>query len=222
MFYHLMYYLIFLKYTLTPLSIQEETVRLQVSIEESFEQEKYDEVIDLYDSLKLKTPLIAPALLLTVAQAAQHRKDTAIAKPIYRQLSELGLSGISTIALNQLGVQAYQDKSYQSALAFFKKAINLAPNYTKAQYNYELVYKKHPPRSRNTLAENKTIEEEFEQQAKVTDQDNEKKDLLSQTIPPRMERERALQLLDAMRANELQGTSLRQRGGSGIKSERNW
>jgi tetratricopeptide (TPR) repeat protein len=217
-----MYYLVFLKYTLTPLSVQEETVRLQVSIEESFEQEKYDEVIDLYDSLKLKNPLIAPALLLTVAQAAQYRKDTATAKPIYRQLSELGLLGISTVALNQLGVQAYQDKSYQSALAFFKKAISLAPNYNKAQYNYELVYKKHPLRSRNTLDENKTIEEEFEQQAKVTDQDNEKKDLLSQTIPPRMERERALQLLDAMRANELQGTSLRRRGEGGKKSERNW
>jgi tetratricopeptide (TPR) repeat protein len=214
--------LIFLKYTLTPLSAQEETVRLQISIEESFEQKKYAEVIDLYDSLKLKTPLIAPALLLTVAQSAQQLKDTATAKPLYRQLSKLGLSGISTVALNQLGVQAYRDKSYQNALAFFKKAINLAPNYRKAQYNYELVYKKHPPRNRNTLAENKTVEEKFEQQAKVTDQDNEKKDLLSQTIPPRMERERALQLLDAMRANELQGTSLRRRGEGGKKSERNW
>lgn len=218
-----MYYLIFLKYTLTPLSAQEESVRLQVSIEESFEQGNYTEVIDLYDSLKLKTPLIAPALLLTVAQAAQQLEDTTIAKPIYRQLSKLNLPSISTVALNQLGVQAYQDRAYQSALAFFKEAINLAPNYTKAQYNYELVYKKYPPRSRSTLAENKTVEEEFEQQAKITDQDESKNDLLSQTVPPQMERERALQLLDAMRANELQGVSLRRMGGkSNKKPERNW
>lgn len=221
MFYHLIYYLIFLKYSLAPLSVQEETAHLQLSIEEKFEQGKYAEVINLYDSLKLKTPLIAPSLLLTVAQSAQQLKDTTTAKPIYRQLAALGLEEVSTVALNQLGVQAYEDKSYQDALKFFRQAIDITPNYKKAQYNYELVYKKHPPRSRRTMAENKTIEEEFEQQAKVTEQDDEKKDLLSKTIPPRMERERALQLLDAMRANELQGTLLRRRGGV-KKSERNW
>lgn len=217
-----MYYLIFLKYTLVPPSAQAETVRLQISIEENFEQKNFAEVIILYDSLKLKSPLIAPALLLTVAQSAQQLKDTTTALPLYRQLSELGLSGISTVALNQLGVQAYQDKSYQKALGFFKKAIDILPNYRKAQYNYELVYKKHPPRSNNTLVENKTVEEEFEPQTKVTDQDNQKNDLLSQAAPPRMERERALQLLDAMRANELQGSSLRRQGGKAAKSERNW
>lgn len=217
-----MYYLIFLKYTLTPPSAQGEIVRLQISIEENFEQENFAEVISLYESLKLKSPLIAPALQLTVAQSAQQLKDTTTALPLYRQLSELGLSGISSVALNQLGVQAYQDKSYQKALGFFKKAIDILPNYRKAQYNYELVYKKHPPQSNNTLAENKTVEEEFETQTKVTEQDNQKNDLLSQAAPPRMERERALQLLDAMRANELQGSSLRRQGGKAAKSERNW
>lgn len=222
MFYHLMYYLMFLKYTLTPVSVQEETVRLQVSIEENFEQENFGQVINLYDSLKLKTPLIAPALLLTVAQSAQHLGDTTTSKPLFRQLSTLGLSEISNIAYNQLGVQAYQEKAYQDALALFKKAIRLAPDYQKARYNYELVYKKHPPRSKNTLADNKTVEEEFKPQTQATDQDNEKNDLLSKAAPPRMERDRALQLLDAMRANELQGTSLRPRGANVKKSERNW
>lgn len=223
MFYHLIYYLVFLKYTLIPPSAQENTVRLQIMIEEHFEQENYGEVISLYDSLKLMTPLIKPSLLLTVAHSAQQLQDTATAKSLYRHLSELELSNISAIAFNQLGVQAYKEKSYQDALAFFKKSINLDPNYKQGQYNYELTYKKYPPRNSNSLAKNKTIEEEFEQQTKITDQDESKKDLLSQTDPPQMERERALQLLDAMRANELQGVSLRRISGKKIKNpERNW
>lgn len=222
MFYHLIYYLILLKFTVTPPDVQEETVRIQTAIEDSFVEEEYEAVILLYDSLKQNSPLIPPAISLTAAQAAQQLQDTAFSKPIYRQLANLNLMHISSVALNQLGVQAYRDKDYQTSLNFFKKALNNNSEYTSARYNYELVYKMYPPRSRNISTQNQVSEEQFEQQTKLTEQDNEKKDLLSQTVPPRMERERALQLLDAMRANELQGMSLRRMGSGTEKSEKNW
>lgn len=195
---------------------------MQLAIEENFAGEEYQKVVLLYDSLKQRSPLIPPAISLTAAQAAQKLRDTTFSKPLFRQLAELNLPHISTIALNQLGVQAFRDKDFQQALVFFKEALNDNPDYTKARYNYELTYKKHPPHNRNSAVRDQVNEEQLEQQAKVTEQDAEKKDLLSQSVPPRMERERALQLLDALRANELQGESLRRMGNENKKSEKNW
>lgn len=222
MFYHLIYYLILLKFTVIPPDVKEETMRIQAALQENFAEEQYGRVIVLYDALKQISPLIPPAISLTAAQAAQQLQDTTYAKPIYRQLAPLNLPQISTVALNQLGVLAYQDKDFQAALSFFRRALDNNADYTNARYNYEFVYKKYPPQNRNSTTRDQISEEQFEQQAKVTEQDAEKKDLLSQTEPPRMERERALQLLDAMRANELQGMSLRSMGSSAKKSKRNW
>jgi tetratricopeptide (TPR) repeat protein len=221
-FYYLIYYLILLEFTIVPPDVREETMRIQTALEENFAEEEYGKVMVLYDALQQKTPLVPPAISLTAAQSAQQLRDTTFAKPIYRQLAALNLPRVSTIAFNQLGVLAYQNKDFREALTFFRKALDNNPDYTISRYNYELVYKKYPPQNRNNTPRDKINEEQFEQQAKVTEQDAEKKDLLSQAVPPRMERERALQLLDAMRANELQGMSLRLMGGSTKKSKRNW
>lgn len=197
---------------------------MQTALQGSFVTGNYERVLTLYDSLKQQSPLIPPAISLTVAQAAHKLQDTTLAKPLYRQLAALNLAYISTVALNQLGVLAYQERQFETALVYFRKALDKNEAYTKARYNYELVYKKYPPQDKNQVAQanEETNKERLEQQTNVTEQDNEKKDLLSQAVPPRMERERALQLLDAMRANELQGMSLRPMGSSREKPKRNW
>ncbi len=223
MFYHLIYYLILLRFTVVPPDVKEEITRVQTTLQESFIAGNYERVLILYDSLKQQSPLIPPAVSLTVAQAAHKLQDTTLSKPLYRQLAGLNLANISTVALNQLGVLAYQDRQFDTALVYFRKALDKNETYTKARYNYELVYKKYPPQDKQPAQANEeTNKEQLAQQVNVTEQDNKKKDLLSQTVPPRMERERALQLLDAMRANELQGMSLRPMGNNSEKPKRNW
>lgn len=195
---------------------------MQTSLEEKFREGQYATVLNYYDSLQVNAALLSPALLLTVAHAANKLDDTTTANPLYRQLAELNLTSISPVAANQLGIQSFKNKKFPESLAYFKKAIEMTPGYRAASYNYELVYKKYPPRKNQSQQQNEQIQEDFEQQVTETQQDEEKTDLLANSKPPRMERERALQLLDAMRANELQGMSIRKLGSSRKKSEKNW
>jgi hypothetical protein len=81
---------------------------------------------------------------------------------------------ISTIALNQLGVQAYQDKSYQSALVLLESD---KPRLTTPKLSIITGgLQKHP--REHTCRKTKPLRKSLNNN-KVTDQDNEKKDLLS-------------------------------------------
>lgn len=223
MFYHFIFYFIFLRFTLVSSATQLEINRMQIALEEEYKEANYKQVVQVYDTLKTKSELLPPALLLYVAHAAQQVNDTVTSQPIYKLLAGLELKSFSSVAYNQLGIQASKLENHDEALAQFKNALLINPGSKVALYNYELTYKKHPPKSKNARSQTQQqqIEENFEQTI-TTQQNEEKKDLLSHTNPPRMERDRALQLLDAMRANESQGNFRQRLGTKNTKSDRNW
>ena len=116
----------------------------------------------LVDSLQVKEDEV----VMNLANALFHERDTANATQRYQSLIESKSPKIKSLSSLQLGVLADQAKKYEEALSHFKQALRADPTNEEARYNYELVKKK--------LEEQKKQEEKNKDQEKKDDQQKDK------------------------------------------------
>jgi tetratricopeptide (TPR) repeat protein len=221
--HHLLYLLtLFLIFLRSDFS-QNDTVRLETAIELAYKNNEFDNVLKLTDSLRFMSYNVPIWIRLREAQAAMRLEENKKARKLYQYLLRSGDTDIKLLAYNQLGTIEVRERKYKKALEFYKNALELNSSYQPALYNYEYVAKKYIPKAATQpppIAQ-QAMEEKMEQNL-IAQQTDEKNEVLAKTPAPEIGRERALQLLDAMRTNEGQGIKIRKSVNNRKKSEKDW
>ncbi len=94
-----------------------------------------DKYLYLKDSLGVEDE----TLLLDLAHAHIMLKNSASARQLYEELTGSSNAQIRSVAYQQLGALAFQQKKYDEALDLFKQSLRANPANEDARYNYELV-----------------------------------------------------------------------------------
>ncbi|MBA4850072.1 tetratricopeptide repeat protein [Emticicia sp. BO119] len=196
------FYIILVFLNIRSLTNVSERNRLKIEAGEAFMKKNYTIARDKYQNLANISFNLEPEARLNMAHSYFYTQDTARALIEYKRLLRVTDEQIFTGALLQIGVINAMQKDSLTALQLFKEALQKNPDNITARYNYELLKKQLPdnnpePPPPAQINENQNTE---------TQQSVEKKDELESTIPEKMSREKALQILEAMKTNELQYT----------------
>ncbi len=214
------FYIILLFLNLRSLTNVSERNLLKNQAGQAFAKKKYKLAVEKYQKLSEISFNLEPAARLNLAHAYFNTNDTTKALNEYRKLLKISDSHISTAALIQIGVIDTMLGDSAKALMLFKEALGENPDNKIARFNYELLRKKLPKESpKNNQNQNNQTENEERTNAGETEKTEDKQeDLVTQT-PEKMSKEKALQILDAMKTNELQYNQPRKKTGS--KKEEN-
>lgn len=214
------FYIILLFLNIRSLTNVSERNRLKIEAGTAFLKKNYSLARDKYQSLANLSFNLEPEARLNMAHAYFYTKDTARALIEYKRLLKVKDEQIFTGALIQIGVINAMLKDSMTAMLLFKEALQKNPDNLTARYNYELLKKRlpdsnpPPPPLQN---------QENEQQNNETRQSDEKKDELQSNNPEKMSKEKALQILEAMKTNELQYNPQRKQvNKKNNKNEKDW
>lgn len=221
MFTSLTYYLTLLWVSLQSSINLEEGNRLRYELSVALNKSDYQKALIIYDSLHVGRFRLSPTVRLQVAHAAIEEKDTTKVQEICAYVLRSNNPNLLVVAYNQLGVMKVNQKKYRESLTYFKKAIEAKPTYELAIYNYELISKKYPPSASQSQSSEETNEEQQQEGVLPPEQTEQKEDILQHQSLPQMGRERALQLLDAMRSNEGQGFAIKRKVNR-AEGEKDW
>ncbi|RYU96134.1 tetratricopeptide repeat protein [Emticicia agri] len=213
------FYIILLFLNFRSLTNVSERNRLKIEAGTAFMKKNYALARDKYQNLANVSFNLEPEARLNMAHAYFYTKDTTRALMEYKRLLKVSDEQIFTGALIQIAVINAMQKDSITAMQLFKEALQKNPDNQTARYNFELLKKRLPD---NNPPPPPQSQENASQNAE-TRQSEEKKDELQSTDPEKMSREKALQLLDAMKSNELQYTPRRKAtNAKNSKIEKDW
>lgn len=214
------FYIILLFLNIRSLTNVSERNRLKIEAGTAFMKKNYVLARDKYQKLANISFNLEPEARLNMAHSYFYTKDTSRALLEYKRLLRVSDEQIFTGALIQIGVINAMQKDSMTAMKLFKEALQKNPENLTARYNYELLKKRlpdnnPPPPPPQSQEENPDNSE--------TQQSNEKKDELQSTNPEKMSREKALQILESIKSNELQFTPKRKEANKkNSKNEKDW
>ena len=213
------FYIILLFLNIRSLTNVSERNRLKIEAGTAFMKKNYPLARDKYQNLANLSFNLEPEARLNMAHSYFYTKDTARALLEYKRLLRVSDEQIFTGALIQIGVINAMQKDSMTAMLLFKEALQKNPDNLTARYNYELLKKRLPENNPPPPQQN----HENEPQNTETQQSEEKKDELKSTNPEKMSKEKALQILEAMKSNELQYNPQRKETNKkNSKNEKDW
>lgn len=213
------FYIVLLFLNIRSLTNVSERNRLKIEAGTAFLKKNYVLARDKYQNLANISFNLEPEARLNMAHSYFYTQDTARALLEYKRLLRVSDEQIFTGALIQIGVINAMQNDSMTAMQLFKEALQKNPDNLTARYNFELLKKRltdnnPPPPSQSQEDSPQNIE---------TQQSDEKKDELTSTNPEKMSREKALQILEAMKNNELQFAPKRQEvNKKNSKNEKDW
>ena len=116
--------------------------RIKEEARDAYNRGDYQGAIEKYKFLIDSLEVSEEEVLLNLANAYYHVKDTANATTTFQSLAGSGKREISSKAYQQLGVIANQQGKPEQALSDFRNAIKADPANDQARYNYEMLKKK--------------------------------------------------------------------------------
>lgn len=188
----------------------------------AYDQKKYDLALQKYQTLATISFNLEPEARLNLAHTYFFVNDTTNALIEYKKLIKISDINISSSALIQMGVIEAQLGDSLEALNLFKIALKNDNQNEIARYNYELIKKIIPPIPPNKNQSNQNMQNQANGGAEA-DKTEKKEEELDSTTPEKMSKEKALQILDAMKTTELQFSQQRNKSGSKKdKPEKDW
>ena len=115
--------------------------RLKQEAETAYQANDYEQAAAYYTRLVDSLQVDDEAVRLNLAHALLMAGDTARAQQNYSRLTASEDRSLKSVAYQQMGVVASDQKKYEEALAIFKESLKANPNNEEARYNYELVKK---------------------------------------------------------------------------------
>ena len=213
------FHIILLLLNIRSLTNVSERNRLKIEAGTAFAKKNYVLAKDKYQSLANISFNLEPEARLNMAHSYFYTQDTSRALLEYKRLLRVSDEQIFTGALIQIGVINAMQKDSMTAMQLFKEALQKNPDNLTARYNYELLKKRLPDKNPPPPPQN----QENDNENAETRQSEEKKDDLQSTDPEKMSREKALQILEAMKTTELQYTPQRKGANKkGSKNEKDW
>ncbi len=208
------FYIILLFLNLRSLTNVSERNLLKSEAGKAFAQKKYNLAAEKYQKLSNISFNLEPETRLNLAHSYFFTKDTLKALDEYKRLLRVSDEKISSPALIQMGVINTMLGDSTIALMLFKEALLKTPENKIARYNYELLRKKLPQKPPKTnQSQNNQTDEQNQNNGGETEKTEEKQDDLSSQTPEKMSKEKALQILEAMKVNELQYSQQRKKVG---------
>lgn len=197
---------------------------LKYEATDAYNHKNFDLAVQKYQTLATISFNLEPEARLNLAHAYFFINDTTNAINEYKKLTKISDINISSSALIQLGVIETQLGDSLEAINLFKIAL-IKDNQNKiARYNYELLRKKMPQEPpKNNINQDKQSNQNALNGGAEVDKTDKKEEELDSTTPEKMSKEKALQILEAMKTTELQYSQQRKNTGSKKdKPEKDW
>ena len=115
--------------------------RLKQEAEAAYQANNYQQAAAYYSRLVDSLQVEDEAVRLNLAHALLMTGDTARAQQNYSRLTTSEDRNLKSVAYQQMGVIASDQKKYEEALAIFKESLKANPSNEEARYDYELVKK---------------------------------------------------------------------------------
>jgi len=215
------FYIILLFLNLRSLTNVSQRNALKIEAGTAFYKKNFPLAAQKYEELANISYNLEPEARLNLAHAYFSINDTSKALEEYKKLVRLNDVTIATNAMIQVGVIETMKGDSTGALELFKVALQNDNENKVARYNYELLRKKlpqSPPKNNQSQT--------FESQSNtggITEKTEERRDELDSTTPEKMSKEKALQILEAMKTTELQYAQQRkQQANKKVKVEKDW
>ena len=172
--------------------------------ENAYQRTDYAMAARLYANLLETTS--DPEARLNFAHTLFHQRKYVAARRQYTALMRAKQTAVATAATVQMGVLACVGRDSATALAYFRQALLQDPDNQIARFNYELIQqrftarnKPHSKRIKHRNQPDSVAKSSNQQVAQSTQQ----RDALRRLAGTNMSEEQALQLLDAMRDDDL-------------------
>ncbi|OIN60991.1 tetratricopeptide repeat protein [Arsenicibacter rosenii] len=175
--------------------------------EQAYSAGNYARAAEHYSFLIKTEPRVNPDIHLNFGHALFRTKQYRLARQQYKQVMAFSEPSLVATATNQLGVIACFERDTVGALSLFKEAMLNNPADKSARYNYELIKriysgKTKPPRQKKPEPAPKQ-QPKPQQANSETEQSDEQKDVLRKLRNLNMSEEQAMQILNAMRDDDL-------------------
>ena len=180
--------------------------------ERAFAQRDYAAAAALYRQLMASKLVPEPGVLFNLAHAYFALGDTARARRQYARLTRNDNPGIAAVSLSQLGVLTCRSGDSTTAMRYFRRALEVSPDYEPARYNYELLshFQPRPPSSPLGTANSPPVKKAPLPPSTVpgTPQEvvasNQRVDFLKKLSQYDLTEEKARMILEVMRSGEIQ------------------
>lgn len=215
------FYIILLFLNLRSLTNVSQRNALKIEAGTAFYKKNFPLAAQKYEELANISYNLEPEARLNLAHAYFSINDTSKALEEYKKLVRLNDVTIATNAMIQVGVIETMKGDSIGALELFKVALQNDNENKVARYNYELLRKK-LPQSPPKNNQSQTSESQSNTGG-ITEKTEERRDELDSTTPEKMSKEKALQILEAMKTTELQYAQQRkQQVNKKVKVEKDW
>lgn len=196
------FYIILLFLNLRSLTNVSQRNALKIEAGTAYYKKNYTLAAQKYEELANVSYNLEPEARLNLAHSYFKINDTLRALKEYKKLVRLNDDIISTNAMIQVGVIETMKGDSTGALELFKIALQNDNENKVARYNFELLRKKLPQSPPKNNQSNTS--ESQNNNGGETEKSEEKRDELDSTTPEKMSKEKALQILEAMKTTELQ------------------
>ncbi|MVM36411.1 hypothetical protein GO730_00100 [Spirosoma sp. HMF3257] len=176
----------------------------------AYQAGQYNRALKLYAYLSKTTTTIDPAVHLNLGHTYFKLKQYAKAKPQYETLLQSDRHDLRTAAATQLGVMACLEGDSATALTLFQQALLENADNESARYNFELIKTYYSGKSpdkhtrQNSLDQKpKLVNKPRPMGGQEVERSARQDELLRRFSRLNLSEEQALQLLDAMRGNDL-------------------
>jgi Ca-activated chloride channel family protein len=157
--------------------------RIRKEADEAYQKENYQEAARKYSILVDSLGQKDDRILLNLSNSYFKNSDTTHAKYLYNQLTATDNPEIQSLAHQQLGIMASDQKKYKESLFHFKNSLIANPRNEDSRYNYELLKKmmqnQQNQNQQNQQDQNQEKNKDQEQQDQQQDQqqqNDQKKD----------------------------------------------
>lgn len=113
--------------------------RLKKEAAQAYQNGDYETAIAHYQTLVDSLNVEDPNVRLNLAHSLIQAGDTISAQRNYNRLVSVEDKNVKSVAYQQMGVIASDQKKYEEALGIFKESLKADPANEEARYNYELV-----------------------------------------------------------------------------------
>lgn len=187
----------------SPLEARERELLL-TRFENSYKKDDCSNAVLLFEELHRKKYPIKPKIRIQVSNCYYQFGDTSNLRKELEGLTQVKNPNLKSIVLNQKAMLAAYKGDTLAAINFLKMAIETKNTNNFAKLNYEYLRKVYRPNRNQTppSRQNLSPESEFSNSGGIAAKSDEQVDELTSNQLPNINRAQALQLLDAMRANE--------------------
>lgn len=164
----------------------------------------YEEAVSAFESLKKLEIPISKITKFNAANCYYALKDTANATELFKESLRSPDTMIRNSAHNMLSRLALDQKDTLKAISILQDAIvNSKPN-EELLYNYEFLKKKFKNNNQQApLSSSLAEKDQMKENSGYTAKTDEKEDELKNTNPPKIDREQALKVLEALKSKEI-------------------